>query len=79
MTVKEYGSYQCPRCGQPTTCVRTTMSYDSHITRRRVCLTCGETHETIEMRVDVMKVLDFANRITREAEANDARAHGVTV
>lgn len=77
MIEKEYGSYQCPRCGQPTTCVRNTMSFENHITRRRVCLTCGETHETIEMRVDSMSVLNFANRITREAEADAARASGV--
>lgn len=77
MTEKEYGSYQCPRCGQPTTRVRNTMSFDNHIMRRRVCLTCGETHETIEMRVDSMSVLNFANRITREAEAEAARASGV--
>ena len=53
------------------------MSFENHITRRRVCLTCGETHETIEMRVDSMSVLNFANRITREAEADAAKASGV--
>lgn len=65
--------YECPYCGYPTTCVRNSISFSRHITRVRMCLTCGKIHETMEMRVDTKKLLAFANRITLDMEAASSR------
>lgn len=69
MAVSESGGYQCPFCGFPTTNVRYTVSYETHITRKRECLKCGHVHETMEARVDMMAVLNFAYQVTRHFEA----------
>lgn len=68
MAVSEQGGYQCPACGYPTTNVRYTVSYENHITRKRECLKCGHIHETMEVRVDMMEVLNFAYQVTRQGE-----------
>ena len=69
MAISEQGGYQCPACGYPTTNVRYTVSYESHITRKRECMKCGHVHETVEMRIDMMAVLNFAHQITCQHEA----------
>lgn len=69
MAVSEQGGYQCPACGFPTTNVRYTVSYETHITRKRECMKCGHIHETVEMSVNMMAVLNFAYRVTRLYEA----------
>lgn len=69
MAVSEQGGYQCPACGFPTTNVRYTVSYETHITRKRECMKCGHIHETVEMGVNMMAVLDFAHHVTRLYEA----------
>lgn len=48
----------------PTTCVRNSISFSRHITRVRMCLTCGKIHETMEMRVDTKKLLAFVLQIS---------------
>ena len=80
MAISEQGGYQCPACGYPTTNVRYTVSYETHIMRKRECLKCGYVHETVEMRIDMMAVLNFAHQVTRQFEAaggENVMAHGV--
>lgn len=60
--------YTCPFCGEPATIIKNTASYENHVQRKRVCLICGRTHHTIEMRVDVMSVLEYAHSISRRME-----------
>ena len=67
--------YLCPACGQPTTVVRRTTAFATHISRERECMTCGNVHETMEMRVDIAAVLSHAYDITVETEqAEGARS-----
>lgn len=66
--IKNSSDYVCPFCGEPTTVVTNTSSYGSHITRKRLCLICGEVHQTVETRIDLMEVLNFAHSITKKME-----------
>lgn len=67
--IKNSNDYVCPYCGEPATAVTNTASYDSYITRKRLCLICGEVHQTVETRIDLMEVLNFAHAITKKMEA----------
>lgn len=73
-TPTRYGDYACPFCGEPATIVSNTASYASHITRKRMCLVCGMKHQTVETRVDLMSILDFAHNITKQAELGACKA-----
>ena len=68
MAISEHGGYECPACGFSATSVKYTVSYRTHISRKRECMTCGHVHETIEMRVDMAALLNFARQITEAYE-----------
>lgn len=59
----ESGGYECPACGCQTTTVGRTLSFPRYIERRRECDTCGYVHETIEMHVDMRKMLEHAHAV----------------
>lgn len=60
----EQTGYRCPACGLSATYVRSTTTYEVHITRKRQCHACGYVHETIEMNVDQMELMKFAHAVT---------------
>lgn len=80
MVINDQGGYQCPACGYSTTAVRSTMSFEYFITRKRECLKCGHIHSTTEMRVELMAMLEHGHRITKSFEAmgGEASLHGIS-
>lgn len=60
--------YTCPFCGEPATIIKNTASYENHVQRKRVCMMCGKMHHTIEMRVDMMNVLNYVHSISKQMD-----------
>lgn len=52
----EKSGYACPFCGEHTTIVFKTISFTNCVIRYRKCQTCGQSHETTEIAMEISKV-----------------------
>ena len=52
----EKSGYACPFCGEHSTMVFKTLSLTNCVIRYRKCLTCGKSHETAEIPMEISKV-----------------------
>lgn len=49
----EKSGYACPFCGEHSTTVFKTISTTHCVIRYRKCLTCGQTHKTTEVFMEI--------------------------
>lgn len=66
-------SYRCPACGEPTTEVKQTASFDACITRVRMCATCGYAHTTVEIPMNISELWREATAIIFDHAVKKAR------
>ena len=69
----EKNGYSCPFCGEASTIVLKTIPFANCVVRRRKCLTCGKTHETSEIPVEISKAWRSAVAILVENCAKEAQ------
>lgn len=62
----EKSGYACPYCGERSTIVFKTISFTNCVIRYRKCLTCGQSHETTEVPMEISKVWRNAAAILLE-------------
>lgn len=56
--MSEKSGYVCPFCGEHTTMVFKTISLANCVIRHRRCLTCGQSHKTTEILMEISKSLE---------------------
>lgn len=56
------GGYCCPSCGFSTTEVVSTTPFEKYVLRKRHCVLCGFSHETMEIFTDSFSILQFAHQ-----------------